>query len=139
MPAKAGIQGRGILDSRLRGSDVYEVIRDVKMNILSNDLIWWITAVDLPALGGLLLFIWRTRRDSEEASRRTSELVEARNNQLREGLAAFKLEVAKGYASHNDLKELENRLVSHLLRIEAKLDTTALKAEALSAEKFVYE
>ncbi|MEZ5919268.1 MAG: hypothetical protein R3D66_04995 [Alphaproteobacteria bacterium] len=31
-------------------------------------------------------------------------------------------------ASHSDLRELEGRLTSHLLRIEAKLDSTALKA-----------
>ena len=32
------------------------------------------------------------------------------------------------------MKELETRLVEHLLRIEAKLDKTALKAEALGAK-----
>jgi len=31
------------------------------------------------------------------------------------------------------LKELEVRLVSHLLRIESKLDHTAMKAESLNA------
>ena len=45
----------------------------------------------------------------------------------------FRLEVAKSYAQASDVKELEGRLTSHLLRIEAKLDTTALKTEALKA------
>lgn len=58
-------------------------------------------------------------------------MVESRNAQLREALSAFKLEVAKSYASVSDLRDLETRLVSHLLRIEAKLDTTALKTEGL--------
>jgi hypothetical protein len=53
---------------------------------------------------------------------------------MREGLSAFKLEVAKSYASIADMKELEARLVGHLLRIEEKLDKTALKAEALHAK-----
>ena len=53
----------------------------------------------------------------------------------RDALAAFKLEVAKSYASISDMRELEDRLVAHLLRIEAKLDTTAMKTEALRAEK----
>jgi hypothetical protein len=35
----------------------------------------------------------------------------------------------------SDLRALESRLVAHLLRIESKLDSTALKAEALGAKK----
>ncbi len=105
------------------------------MNLLSSDLAWWITVVDLPALSGLLLLNWRTRQEAAEGIREMRDSLETRTSQMREGLSAFKLEVAKSYASHADLKELENRLVSHLLRIEAKLDATALKAEALRAEK----
>ncbi|MCM2344882.1 MAG: hypothetical protein NDJ24_10020, partial [Alphaproteobacteria bacterium] len=59
-------------------------------------------------------------------------VMESRHAQLREALSAFKLEVAKSYASVSDMRDLEGRLVSHLLRIEAKLDTTALKTEALT-------
>ncbi|MCD8494062.1 MAG: hypothetical protein LRY39_01340 [Alphaproteobacteria bacterium] len=61
-------------------------------------------------------------------------LLERRTEQLRDALNAFKLEVAKTYASQNDLRQVELRIVDHLLRIEAKLDTTALKAEALKAK-----
>jgi hypothetical protein len=104
--------------------------------ILSHSLTWWITVFDLPAMGGLLLLIWRTKEDGEEAAERLRELLETRTNQLREGLNAFKLEVAKNYASQNDLRALEARLTAHLLRIESKLDSTALKAEvALNSEK----
>lgn len=105
------------------------------MSLFSGDFVWWVTAVDIPALSGLLLLIWRSRRDVEVSLRNMRETVETRSSQMREGLSAFKLEVAKSYASHGDLKELENRLVSHLLRIEAKLDATALKAEALRVKK----
>src|SRR3546814_13756971 len=34
------------------------------------DIAWWITAVELPTLGGLFWLIWRTRRDGETANRR---------------------------------------------------------------------
>ena len=105
------------------------------MQIFSNDLIWWITAVDLPVLGALFALIWRTKRDCEGAVRHLRDVIDARNSQMREALAAFKLEVAKSYASIADMKELETRLVSHLLRIEAKLDSTAMKTEALRAKK----
>lgn len=103
--------------------------------MFSDDLVWWIGAVELPALGGLFWLIWRTRREAEDALRHLRDVIDTRNAQLRDALAAFKLEVAKSYASITDLRELETRLVSHLLRIETKLDTTAMKTEALNARK----
>ena len=103
--------------------------------MFSQELIWWISAIDLPALGGLFWLIWRTRKESEDSLRHLREIVDTRNAQLRDALAAFKLEVAKSYASITDMRELEARLVSHLLRIETKLDTTAMKTEALNAQK----
>ncbi len=103
------------------------------MNILSQDLIWWISAFDLPAMGGLFWLIWRTRLEGEQARDHLQTLLEQRSNQLRDALNAFKLEVAKTYASQGDLRELEGRLTGHLLRIESKLDSTALKAEAVKA------
>ncbi len=103
------------------------------MSNVSNDLLWWITVVDLPALAGLLLMIWRTRIDTGKAIDRVQITLDRRCEQLRDALYAFKLEVAKNYASQKDVRALEQRLVEHLLRIEAKLDSTALKAEGLSA------
>lgn len=104
--------------------------------MFSEDLAWWITAIELPAMSGLFWIVWRSRKESETALAHLREVVETRNAQMREALAAFKLEAAKSYASITDMKELEMRLVSHLLRIEAKLDTTAMKTEALRAENF---
>ena len=100
--------------------------------MFSQDLIWWITVVDVPAMAGLLALIWRTRRDNAEALSSMRHLIDHRSDQLRDALGAFKLEVAKHYASQGDLRDLERRLVSHLLRIESKLDATALKAEVAS-------
>lgn len=86
------------------------------------DLVWWVTVVEVPVLGSLFWLIWRTRRDAE------SELGEARliadrgHAQLREALAAYKLEVAKSYASIAYMKDVEKRLTVHLERIEHKLD-----------------
>ncbi len=102
---------------------------------LNQDLMWWITVFDLPAMAGLFWFVWRTKRDADIAVDDLQDLLEKRSDQLRDALNAFKLEVAKTYASHTDLRELESRLVTHLLRIEAKLDKTALKAEAVHASR----
>ncbi|MCB9978549.1 MAG: hypothetical protein H6862_02930 [Rhodospirillales bacterium] len=101
------------------------------MNFLSQDLVWWITVIDLPALGGLFWMNWRGRRESAEEISHLRDLTDTRHSQLREALLAFKLEVAKTYASQGDMKDLETRLTAHLLRIESKLDATALKAESL--------
>jgi len=104
------------------------------MNTLfDNDLIWWITAIELPALSGMFWLIFQTRKEAEEAIDRLHETLDVRSTQLREALSCFKLEVAKSYASVTDMKDLETRIVSHLLRIESKLDQTALKTESLKA------
>ena len=105
------------------------------MTEISNDLLWWITVVDLPAMAGLLLMIWRTRNDTNKAIDNIQITLDRRCEQLRDALFAFKLEVAKNYASQKDLRSVENSIIEHLLRIEAKLDKTALKTEGLRASK----
>ena len=103
--------------------------------IFESGLIWWITAVDLPVMTGLFWLILRSRNDSETALDILHDTLDVRCTQLREGLSAFKLEVAKSYASISDVKDMDNRIISHLLRIEAKLDQTALKTESLKAHR----
>ncbi|PWC34185.1 hypothetical protein [Azospirillum sp. TSO35-2] len=78
----------------------------------SLDLAWWITAVELPVMGGLFWLIARTRKDADSGL-----------DDLRDSLAAYKLEVAKTYVSFATLKDVEQRLTDHLLRIENKLDS----------------
>ena len=96
------------------------------MTKISEDLLWWITVVDLPALAGLLLMIWRTRIDADKSVNHLQITLDHRCDQLRDALYAFKLEVAKNYASQKDVGALEKRIIEHLLRIEEKLDSTAL-------------
>ncbi len=102
---------------------------------ISNDLLWWITVVDMPAMAGLLVMIWRTRIDNNRSIDEVQTNLDRRSEQLRDALSAFKLEVAKSYASRKDLRSLESRIVEHLLRIEAKLDSTALKTARLGGLK----
>ncbi|MBV6633323.1 MAG: hypothetical protein KI792_09890 [Alphaproteobacteria bacterium] len=89
----------------------------------SNDLIWWITIVELPALTALALFIWRTRADANKATANATDRARLTLDQIQAELSAFKLEVARSYASVALLKDTEKRLTHHLLRIEAKLDS----------------
>ncbi len=105
------------------------------MTDISNDLLWWITVVDLPAMAGLLLMIWRTRSDTNKAIDHIQATLDMRCEQLRGALFAFKLEVAKSYASQKDLRNVESRIVEHLLRIEAKLDKTVIKTAELKGKR----
>lgn len=75
-----------------------------------SEIMWWISVIEIPALVGLLALCLK----------------------LRDVQAADRLEAMKSYAPLRDVRDLEKRLVSHLLRIEAKLDVTALKAERLA-------
>jgi len=86
------------------------------------DVAWWITAVELPAMAGLFWLIVRLRRDAEEAMEALRARAETAQAQVRESLAAYKLEVAKTYVSFATLRDVEKRLTDHLLRIEHKLE-----------------
>lgn len=86
------------------------------------NIVWWISVVELPALAGLFWLAWRNRRDAEDAIDDARHEFETGLSYLRDGLAAYKLEVAKSYASIPYLKEVERRLTAHLVRIENKLD-----------------
>ncbi|MBK1668660.1 hypothetical protein CKO28_11530 [Rhodovibrio sodomensis] len=86
------------------------------------DPIWWITAVELPALAGLFVLIWRARRESQDALDRVASRLDVTDSGTRDQLAAFKVDVATSYASIPALRESEGRLTAHLVRIEKKLD-----------------
>lgn len=101
-------------------------------NLLSSGLIWWITVVDIPVMSALFALIWKTRKECLDQTGRLTQLLDTRHSQMREALSAYKLEVAKSYVSGMEARELEDRVVKHLLRIEAKLDATALKTAALT-------
>ncbi len=103
--------------------------------IFDSGLTWWITVIDIPVMSGLFWIILKNNREANTAIDSLHDTLDVRTSQLREALSSFKLEVAKNYASVTDMKDLENRIVSHLLRIELKLDRTALKTESLRASK----
>jgi len=101
--------------------------------ILDSGLIWWITVIDIPTMSALFYMVLKTRAANEICINELKHSLELRTNQLKESLSAFKLETARTYAVINDLKDVEIRIINHLLRIEEKLDKTAMKAEVLEA------
>lgn len=100
----------------------------IMQNTWTVNLIWWISAVEIPALGGLLWLLWRTRREVSDAVSDSRHESETGLMYLRDSLAAYKLEVAKSYVSIGYLKEVERRLTSHLVRIEDKIDGVGASA-----------
>lgn len=92
------------------------------MDHLNVDITWWVTAVEMPVLAGLFWLIWRGRQDTDGRMDAIDHKIEVNMSQAREALSAYKLEVAKSYATTGYLKDVERRLTEHLVRIEAKLD-----------------
>lgn len=92
----------------------------------------WVTAVEVPVLGALFWLIWRNRRDTDHRLDETQRRTDIAVSQAREALSAFKLEVARSYASISTMKDVETRLTAHLLRIETKLDETRRRALELN-------
>jgi len=85
---------------------------------LDGGLVWILVVCVLP----LFRMMWvRVDRSTTELHERIDK-AEAKVVQANESLAAYKLEVAKQYASIAYLKDVERRLTSHLTRIEKKLD-----------------
>jgi len=96
-------------------------------NASGLDLIWWITAVELPALAGLFWTGWRNHRAAADEIDDVRHAAEVGLAHLRQNLDAYKLDVAKNYASIRHLKDVEERLTGHLIRIEEKLDITRIE------------
>jgi len=90
--------------------------------------VWWITAVEVPALGCLFWLTHHARRESERALLRVYREIQTNLSVVLENLAQSKLETARLYATASDLKDVERRLTDHLLRLEARL-TYTLEAE----------
>ncbi len=102
---------------------------------LNEATLWWITVIEVPIISALFWLVWHIRTETETRVEALRHQVETRSQQLRDALASHRLEVARSYAQVADMRDLERQLIDHLLRIEAKLDRTALKAEALQAKQ----
>lgn len=88
------------------------------------DVVWWITVVELPALAALFWIGWRNHRTLQDELDEVRHAAEVGLAHMRQNLDAYKLDVAKSYASISYLKDVEERLTGHLIRIEEKLDIT---------------
>ncbi|MCR5506880.1 MAG: hypothetical protein K6F04_03470 [bacterium] len=85
------------------------------------NLSWWISVVEIPLFAG---GFWLLKNSIYLLQNYVKE-VEAKSKKdvitLIENLASFRVDVAVNYASISCLKDVENRLTAHLLRIEEKI------------------
>ncbi len=72
----------------------------------------WVTLIELPVFIAIFKMLLRERFELQT---------------IKDALADFKLHVARNYVSVTYLKDVENRLTNHLLRIEQKLDEVTKK------------
>ena len=84
-----------------------------------------VAASDASSFGAIAWLFWKRHPDHERMLDRLRQACLDETRDLCHALAEFKLEVARGYASIGYLKDVENRLTAHLLRIEAKLGGVA--------------
>jgi hypothetical protein len=96
--------------------------------------VWWITAVEVPALGCLFWMAHHGRREAERALLKVYREIQANLSVVLDNLAQSKLEVARLYATIADLKDVEKRLTDHLLRLETRL-TYAFQAEQRASKR----
>jgi hypothetical protein len=97
------------------------------------DMAWWIAVVEVPVLAGLVYMIWHVRKDMERCVAAHRDSTDDALVALRDRLADHRLEVARSYASIAHLKDVEQRLTDHLLRIEHKLD--GIQADERAAQR----
>lgn len=89
---------------------------------MTNELMTWATMIEVPVFAALFRLIIKNKRESDGAFISHRQQSNENVGLVKDSLAEFKLHVARNYASVNYLKDVENRLTNHLLRIEKKLD-----------------
>lgn len=94
---------------------------------MSLDFFNWVTMIEVPIFFALFRMIVRYRNKAEEDNADIKGSYEQRISLCKDALSEFKIHVARNYVSNNYLKDVENRLTEHLLRIEKKLDETGRK------------
>lgn len=75
------------------------------------DLQWWITVIGAPLVSALFWLRFHDRHETDAALRN-----------LKDELANYKLLVATSFVTATSMKELEGRIMSHLDKIEKKID-----------------
>ncbi len=96
-----------------------------------SDILWLLAGVDIPVILSLIIAIIRYYKETEKRFSDHEKMCDLLRLELDKKLIDQTLKMSNEYARISVVREIERRVVSHLLRIESKLDVTALKAEAV--------
>ena len=94
-----------------------------------SGLLWLLGILDIPILLSFLVAGIRFYKDVETRFAAHQKQAEMMIIQSEKSIMNLRLQISNEYARLAVVQEIEKRVVSHLLRIESKLDVTALKAE----------
>lgn len=94
------------------------------------DPVTWVTAIELPVAGGLFWMLHGLRQQLAERIETGERRDGAEIARLRDELAAFKLDVARGYVAMEVARDMERRLALGVERIEEKLDAICARCRA---------
>ncbi|TDH62444.1 hypothetical protein E2C06_11265 [Dankookia rubra] len=83
---------------------------------------WWITVIEAPIVAALFHMLHGMRRDMQDRIERGDQRESDVVTRTRDELAEFKLEVARAYVPLSLIRDVDQRLSQHLLRIESKLE-----------------
>jgi len=75
------------------------------------DLQWWITVIGVPLVGALFWLRFHDRETVDKALR-----------EIKDEMSNYKLLVATSFVSVSSMKDLEERIMMHLEKIEKKID-----------------
>lgn len=78
---------------------------------MPNEFINWLAMIEIPIFAGLFRQLMKNKKEADSGLQLQHDII-----------AEFKLYAARNYVSVSCLKDVENRLTDHLLRIENKLD-----------------
>jgi hypothetical protein len=92
------------------------------------DLTWWVSVIEIPLLAALFKLMWDSKRELSQKIEQMDQRHAESTGRLRDDLAAFKLEVARGYVPMQMMRETDRRLSMQLMRIEEKLDAVTPRA-----------
>ena len=83
---------------------------------------WWISVVEVPVVVALFRMIHGLKQEVQGRIDRGDTRDSEALSRAREDLAEFKLEVARTYVPLSLIRDVDQRLSAHLLRIEGKLE-----------------
>jgi hypothetical protein len=84
-------------------------------------LSWWISVVELPVFAGMFWIFRNNINYLEKCIRVNEENAKKEIIGVIESISSFRVDIAMNYASISYIKDVENRLTAHLLRIEDKI------------------